>query len=222
MALAVDAIRDGASELDLLRACLGPTAAKLKAEVGETFKLRGSAVVGTVHSGPQAALPHGAPGGRVPQPGDTLIAGIGVSVAGYHAESGATFIIGEPAGDAMRCLETAAACNDAAVAALRPGVSCASVNAAALNVLREAGYSDFIRHRIGHGMGIDGHESPWLAPGDETVVQAGMVFSNEPGIYRPGVDGYRTINSMIVTEDGARVPNRFLQTHPPNQRVLAL
>jgi len=222
LGLAAERIRAGASELDLLRACLGPTAAKLREEIGEQFILGGSAVVGTVHSGPQAALPHGAPGERRPQPGDTLIAGIGVSVAGYHAESGATFIVGAPQGDALRCLQAAAACNDAAVAALRPGVTCASVNEAALGALREYGYGDFIRHRIGHGMGLDGHESPWLAPGDATIVQAGMVFSNEPGIYRPGVDGYRTINSMIVTEAGALVPNRFLAAHPPEARVIAL
>lgn len=215
-----DALRDGASELDLLAACLNPTRAKLKAEVGETFLLGGSAVVGTVHSGAQAALPHGSPNARQPQPGDTLIAGIGVSVGGYHAESGATFILGQPVGDSLRCLEAAAACDRATVAALRPGVTCASVNEAALSVLREYGYNTFIRHRIGHGMGINGHESPWLAPGDTTIVQPGMVFSCEPGIYRPGVDGYRTINTLIVTEDGTRVPNRFLADHPPEKRVV--
>jgi Xaa-Pro aminopeptidase len=96
------------------------------------------------------------------------------------------------------------------------------VNEAALGVLRAYGYGDAIRHRIGHGMGLDGHESPWLAPGDRTVVRPGMVFSNEPGIYRPGRDGYRTITTMIVTEAGARVPNRFLAQHPPEARVIAL
>jgi Xaa-Pro aminopeptidase len=71
-------------------------------------------------------------------------------------------------------------------------------------------------------MGLQGHEGPWLAPGDHTLLQPGMVFSNEPGIYRPGVDGYRTINSMIVTEGAAKVVSRFLAAHPPEKRILSL
>ncbi|MBK8021073.1 MAG: aminopeptidase P family protein [Chloroflexi bacterium] len=215
-------IRDGGTELDILKFCVGEAAAKLRREVGERFQLRGASVVGTVHSGPRAALPHGSPLTRQPQRGETLIAGIGANVGGYHAESGATFIVGEPVGDQMRCLEAAAACNDAAVATLRVGNTCAQVNAAALDVLRDYGLESAIRHRIGHGMGLQGHESPWLAPGDNTPLAPGMVFSNEPGIYRPGIDGYRTINSMIVTDGEARVPSRFLAQHPPEKRILEL
>lgn len=215
-------IRDGGTELDILRACVGTTAAKMKAEVGEIFKLRGGSVVGTVHSGPRAALPHGAPIERKPQIGEPMIAGIGASVGGYHAESGATFVIGEARGDVMRCLQAAADCDAAGVQALRVGNTCAAVNEAALGVLREYGLGDAIRHRIGHGMGLQGHEGPWLAPGDYTPLAAGMVFSNEPGIYRPGIDGYRTINSMIVTSGEALVPSRFLANHPPEKRIIAL
>lgn len=211
-----------ATELDLLAACVGSASARLSAEVGALFKLGGSAVVGTVHSGARAALPHGSPGHRRPQRGDAMIAGIGAAVGGYHAESGATFILGEPTDDQWHCLRAAAACNDAGIAALKVGATCASVNEAALAELRDAGLSEFIRHRIGHGMGLEAHESPWLAPGDATRVQAGMVFSNEPGIYRPGVDGYRTINTMIVTEQGVHIPSRFLAEHGPEQRVIAL
>lgn len=214
-------IKDGGTELDILKQCLDATNAKVKAEVGELFKLRGSSVVGTVHSGPRAALPHGSPIARPPQMGETLIAGIGVNVGGYHAESGATFIIGEPVGDQMHCLQSAVACDRAGVDTLRVGATCADVNEAALNVLKNAGLGDAIRHRIGHGMGLQGHESPWLAPGDTTAITPNMVFSNEPGIYRPGKDGYRTINTMIVTDGAARVPSRFLAENPPEKRVLS-
>jgi Xaa-Pro aminopeptidase len=215
-------IREGGTELDILRMCLSATSVRIRKEVGEMFRLGGGAVVGTVHSGPRAALPHGAPGHRQPQPGEPIIAGIGVSVGGYHAESGATFVVGEPSAEVMRCLRAAADCDRAAIDALRPGATCASVNAAALDVLREAGLGDAIRHRIGHGMGLQGHESPWLAPGDETILVPGMVFSNEPGIYRPGIDGYRLIDSMIVTEGAAHVPSRFLAENPAERRVLAI
>jgi Xaa-Pro aminopeptidase len=71
-------------------------------------------------------------------------------------------------------------------------------------------------------MGIEGHEAPWLAPGDTTPVQPNMVFSCEPGIYRPSVDGCRTINTLIVSADGAaQTASRFLSEHPPEKRVLA-
>ncbi len=222
LAHAGDIIGDGGTELDILHHCLGATRAKVKAEIGEQFHLRKSAAVGTVHSGPRAALPHGKPIARVPQIGETLIAGIGVSVGGYHAESGATFVIGSADEETMACLQAAQDCNQAAIEALRAGATCASVNEAALAVLKDAGLGAFIRHRIGHGMGIQGHEAPWLAPGDHTVLQANMVFSNEPGIYRPGRDGYRLIDTMIVTEDSAAVPSRFLAEHPPAQRILSI
>lgn len=219
---AADIIKAGGTELDTLRQCVGAANDKMKAEVGELFKLRGRAVVGTVHSGPRAALPHGAPIDRQPQTGETLIAGIGASVGGYHAESGATFIVGEPIGDQMAVLQAADACDAAAVGALRQGNTCARVNEIALAVLKDAGLSDAIRHRIGHGMGIEGHEAPWLAPGDNTLLVPNMVFSNEPGIYRPNLDGYRTISTMIVTESEARVPSRFLRENSIEQRILAL
>lgn len=215
-------IRDGGTELDILAMCITATREKMRAEVGEQFRLYGGGVVGTVHTGPRGALPHGSPIKRHPQAGDTMIAGIGASVGGYHAESGATFILSHASADQMHCLNAAAACNDAGVHALRAGTECWQVNEAALGALRDAGLSDAIRHRIGHGMGLQGHEAPWLAPGDHTVLVPGMVFSNEPGIYRPGVDGYRTINSMIVTDGDAYVPSRFLAENPPEKRVLDL
>jgi Xaa-Pro aminopeptidase len=222
LAQAGDIVTGGGTELDILNACLGATAAKMRAEIDNIFALRGGSIVGTVHSGPQAALPHGQPGRRRPQPTETLIAGIGAMVGGYHAESGATFVLGEASRDTLRCLHAAADCNDAAVNALRAGATCASVNEAALGVLHEAGLRSHIRHRIGHGMGLQGHEAPWLAPGDSTILVPGMVFSNEPGIYRPGVDGYRTINSMVVTDGAAHVPSGFLAAHPPERRVIPL
>jgi Xaa-Pro dipeptidase len=219
---APDIIGDGGTELDILAACLSFTLDKMQHDLESKFGRRRLGITGTVHSGPRAALPHGEPGNRIPQIGDTLIAGIGASVGGYHAESGATFIIGEPSDDQMHCMQAAVDCDRAAVNQLRVGATCEDVNAAALKVLREAGLGDAIRHRIGHGMGLQGHEGPWLAPGDRTVLKPNMVFSNEPGIYRPGIDGYRTINSMIVTDGEASVPSCFLAHNPPEERIISL
>ncbi len=79
-----------------------------------------------------------------------------------------------------------------------------------------------IRHRIGHGMGVEGHEAPWLAPGDATLVAAGMVFSCEPGVYRPGFDGWRTIETLIVGAGRVETASRFQSLHPIDTRVLAI
>ncbi|MHB2165934.1 M24 family metallopeptidase [Alsobacter sp. R-9] len=215
-------VRDGGTELDILSHGVGVASAALKRDHGVAFGHTKFHVVGTVHTGPRGALPHGKTMARRPEPGDTMIAGIGASLGGYHAESGATFVLGEPTADQRRCMDAMQACNDAAIAALRPGVACTAVNDAALGEIRKAGFGDAIRHRIGHGMGIEGHEAPWLAPGDDTRVEVGMVFSNEPGLYRPGIDGWRTINTMIVGEDGVELPSRFLSDHPWEQRVIVL
>jgi Xaa-Pro dipeptidase len=215
-------IREGASELDILNAALADTKSKQARDLGSAFAKTKCSVTATVHTGRRAALPHGEPIHRKPNRGDVLIAGIGASVGGYHAESGATFVVGKANHDQMHCLQAAAACNDAAIAALRSGIKCSEINLIALEVLKTAGLDKYIRHRIGHGMGIGGHEAPWLAPGDDTLLLPSMVFSNEPGIYRPDIDGYRTINTMIVTETAAEVPSVFLKNHPPETRVLEL
>lgn len=107
------------------------------------------------------------------------------------------------------------------IAALGARAPCASVNEAALGALGDAGFGEAIRHRIGHGMGVEGHEAPWLAPGDPTPTAPGMVFSCEPGVYRPGRDGYRTIETLIVAETGVEVASRFQSDHPIETRVIA-
>jgi Xaa-Pro aminopeptidase len=181
-----DIIAQGGTEQDLLSEGLRHATDVLKRERRDDFAGTPLRIAGTVHSGPRAALPHGAVQERRPEPGDTVIAGIGACLGGYHAESGATFIVGEPSPEQRRAFAAMRQANDAAMDALRPGVRCDAVNEAALGAIREAGFGDAIRHRIGHGMGLDGHEAPWLAPGDRTLAAPGMVFSNEPGIYRPG------------------------------------
>ena len=219
---AAEFMQAGASELDILDSCLKATLEYQASDLGEAFAKTKVGVTVTVHTAERAALPHGKPMHRKPQVGEVLIAGVGASVGGYHAESGATFVLGKATDDQMHCLKAATSCNDAAVATLRAGVTCKEVNEAALEQLKLAGLGDYIRHRIGHGMGIEGHEAPWLAPGDDTKLLANMVFSNEPGIYRPNVDGYRTINTMIVTEGEAEIPSRFLKKYSPEARVLEL
>ena len=101
------------------------TTAKMRRELDELINFYRGAVALTAHTGPRGALPHGQPGPVAIQPGDTLIVGIGVKVGGYHAESGCTFVVGEPTADQRRCLDATWACDEAAVAALVAGNSCA-------------------------------------------------------------------------------------------------
>ncbi|MEM8588546.1 MAG: Xaa-Pro peptidase family protein [Pseudomonadota bacterium] len=219
---AADIIAQGGTEADLLADGMAHARKALFAAHGSAFAGTPMGITATVHSGPRAALPHGAVLDRKPQPGETLIAGIGASLGGYHAESGVTLIVGKMSAEQRRVMEAMTACNDAAVAACAAGRTCEEANEAALGELGGAGLGEAIRHRIGHGMGLQGHEAPWLAPGDRTPIRPGMVFSNEPGVYRPGHDGYRVINTMIVTDEGVTVPSRFQSDTPIEARVIPL
>jgi len=219
---AADIIAQGGTEADLMADGMAHARNALFAAHGSAFAGTPMGITASVHSGPRAALPHGAVLDRKPQPGETLIAGIGASLGGYHAESGVTLIVGEMSAEQRRVMQAMTACNDAAVTACAAGRTCAEANEAALDELRGAGLGEAIRHRIGHGMGLQGHEAPWLAPGDDTPIRPGMAFSNEPGVYRPGRDGYRVINTMIVTDEGVTVPSRFQSDTPIDSRVIPL
>jgi Xaa-Pro dipeptidase len=217
-----DIIRGGGTELDLMADCTGHARAALLAAHGDAFQGTKVSITASVHSGPRAALPHGAVLARRPLPGEPVIAGIGCSLGGYHAESGVTLVCGAPTGEQRRLMQAMQDANDATIDALSRRRPCAEVNDAALAPIRAAGFGAAIRHRIGHGMGVEGHEAPWLAPGDTTPAAPGMVFSCEPGIYRPGLDGWRTIETLIVGDGGVEVASRFQSTHAHETRMFSL
>ncbi len=220
LASGADIIRQGGTELDLMADCTGHARAALMAAHGQAFQGTKMGISASVHSGPRAALPHGAVLARRPQPGEPVIAGIGCSLGGYHAESGVTLVYGGISAGQRSVMQAMDEANRATVDALARGLTCAAVNTAALASIRAAGLGDTIRHRIGHGMGVEGHEAPWLAPGDHTPATTGMVFSCEPGVYRPGRDGWRTIETLIVGDGAVEVASRFQSTHSIDDRVL--
>lgn len=217
-----DIISQGGTEADLMADAMAHARGALMDKHKAAFTGTPMGITASVHSGPRAALPHGAVLERIPQPGETLIAGIGASLGGYHAESGVTLIVGDISDEQSRIMAAMQACNDAAVAACAARTTCTEANDAALGALRDAGLGAAIRHRIGHGMGLQGHEAPWLAPGDATRISTKMIFSNEPGVYRPDRDGYRTINTMIVTDAGVDIPSRFQADTPIDARTIAI
>jgi len=222
LAAGADIIRQGGTELDLMADGTGHARAALLTAHGAEFQGTKVGITASVHSGPRAALPHGAVLARHPRPGEPVIAGIGCSLGGYHAESGVTLVCGAISPEQRRIMQVMEAANRATVDALAGGLACADVNVAALAPLRAAGLGDTLRHRIGHGMGVEGHEAPWLAPGDPTLAAPGMVFSCEPGVYRPGRDGWRTIETLVVGHGGVEVASRFQSAHPIDVRILSV
>jgi Xaa-Pro aminopeptidase len=221
LAVGGDTIQQGGTEEDLLGDCTGHVRKLLSATHGEAFQGTQTRITASVHSGSRAALPHGSVTARRPLPGDPIVAGIGCSLGGYHAESGATLVLGEIHPEQRRVMEAMAEAGAATVHALERGWTCSKVNEAALAPIRGAGLADSIRHRIGHGMGVEGHEAPWLAPGDHTPTAPGMVFSCEPGVYRPGLDGWRTIDTLVVGHEMVELASRFQTRHPLETRTLS-
>ncbi len=135
--------------------------------------------------------------------GDFLLIDFGTTIQGYHSDITRTFIVGEAREEKQRAVyEAVRAANEAARAAVRPGVSCADVDAAARDVITAAGYGDAFIHRTGHGLGIDIHEVPSIAAGNSLELEPGMVFTIEPGIYLPDWGGVRVEDDVVVTADG--------------------
>jgi Xaa-Pro dipeptidase len=159
---------------------------------------------GLVYAGPNSARPHALPSGHRLRPGEVFMLSLGCAVGGRFVEGERTFILGEPTAEQRRYYEAVRQAQQTGGEALRPGVPCARANRECLDVIRAAGLAGYLRHRQGHGIGLGMHEPPWLSDGDDTPLAAGMIVSNEPGIYVPGHGGYRISDSMLITEAGAR------------------
>lgn len=155
-----------------------------------------------VVSGPRGALQHAAPSDRAVQPGDPILFDVGARYGGYTADITRTVVLG-PASDEFRAIyETVREANAAAREAVRPGVTAHDVDQAARRIIEQAGYGETFAHGTGHGLGLDVHEPPRIAPGDETVLQPGMVFTIEPGIYLAERFGARIEDDVAVTGTG--------------------
>jgi len=157
-----------------------------------------------VASGPNAASPHHQAAGRIIQTGDPVVVDFGGKVGGYCSDTTRTFHVGQPTAEYRRVYDVVRAAQEAGVAAARPGVAAEAVDAAARRVIADAGYGAFFIHRLGHGIGLEAHEDPYLVAGNTLALQPGMAFSVEPGIYLPGRFGVRIEDIVVCTEDGAQ------------------
>ncbi len=157
--------------------------------------------------GPNTAFPHGSRVVRNLGRGDVVLVDGGCAVEGYHSDVTRTIVFGAPSDKQRRVWDIVKRAQTAALKAARPGATCESVDAAARRVIEDAGYGPgykYFVHRLGHGIGMEGHEYPYLVQGNALVLQPGMTFSNEPGIYIYGEFGVRIEDCMVVTGDGAR------------------
>jgi Xaa-Pro aminopeptidase len=150
----------------------------------------------------KSAMPHSIGINRVIQMGDVLVTGAGSDVGGYGSELERTMIVGEPTPKQERYFEVIVQSQDAAIQALGPGVKCSEVDRASAKVIVNAGYEGLMRHHTGHGIGLEGHEPPWLDRGNDAELRPGMVVSIEPGIYELGFAGFRHSDTAVITEDG--------------------
>lgn len=178
----------------------------------------GTAFASLIQTGENSSNPHGFTTDRVLREGEFLLIDWGAKYDGYLADLTRTFCIGQPTSEMQKIYDTVLAANEAAKAAVKPGVPMGDVDRAARDVITAAGYGEFFTHRTGHGLGLDGHEPiPQIASGVTDRLQPGMVFTIEPGIYVPGLGGVRIEDDVVVTETGADV----LTTYPRTLQVPA-
>ncbi len=158
-----------------------------------------------VASGPNGALPHAVPGNRQFQTGDWIVVDWGANVGGYASDLTRMVVIGEPEGVLHHVYDVVLRANRAGCEAIQPGVEAQFVDARARTVITDAGYGPQFMHRTGHGLGLESHEPPYLVAGNGRVLEPGMTFTVEPGIYMEGLGGVRVEDDVVMTSQGGMV-----------------
>jgi Xaa-Pro aminopeptidase len=156
-------------------------------------------------AGRSTAMPHGFVKGHGVQRGDVLVSGAGANIDGYRSELERTMIVGEPTKEQERAFAAMLALQTRAIEEIAPGVAAGEVELATVRLAEELGVADKLRHHVGHSIGLEPHEAPFLDRGDDAVLEPGMVFTIEPGVYFPELGGFRHSDTVLVTEDGNRV-----------------
>jgi Xaa-Pro aminopeptidase len=213
----IDALRKAGSAIDRVHARVpeflvpGRTEADVAADINDAIIAEGhtEAAFIIVGSGPHGADPHHSHSDRELQAGDIVVIDIGGPYEpGYNSDSTRTYSLGDPSAEVAQQYSVLQRAQQAAVDVVRPGVTAEQVDAAARDVLAEAGLAEYFVHRTGHGIGLSVHEEPYIVAGNDLPLTAGMAFSVEPGIYFPGHWGARIEDIVIVTEDGAESVNQ--------------
>jgi Xaa-Pro dipeptidase len=186
----------------------GMTQPELEALVRQAHERIGFSGGADVQVGEFSAFPHGSVTPQVVHEGTIVLMDGGCAVEGYQSDITRTYVLGKATDKMKSVFETVLRAQSAALAAARPGAECGSVDAAARKLITDAGYGPdykYFTHRLGHGMGMDMHEWPYLVRDNASKLQANMTTSNEPGIYIRGEFGIRLEDDMHVTENGAEL-----------------
>lgn len=196
----VNAIKEGISELEIVAAI--EYEMKKKGVQKMSFDT-------TVLAGAKAASPHGVPGAAKVKKGDFVLFDLGVIYEGYCSDITRTVAFGDVSEESRKVYETVLQAQLAAVDASRPGITCAELDQTARNIISDAGYGEYFTHRLGHGLGISIHEYPSVTETNQLVLQPGMVYTIEPGIYIPNKVGVRIEDDILITKDGAEVLTKY-------------
>jgi len=186
----------------------GMTPNELSTAVSEAHRKMGANGGGGPQFGLNTAFPHGSRTPRTVQDGTVIMVDGGCSVQGYSSDVTRTIVFGKATDRMKKVWDIVRQAQAAALKAARPGAACQAVDIAARKVIEDGGFGPdykYFAHRLGHGIGLEGHEYPYLVRGNMLKMEPGMTFSNEPGIYIYGEFGIRTEDCMVVTEDGGRI-----------------
>lgn len=194
-----DAIAEGITEMEILNKIESAIKAKGYAMSFDTMVLAGE----------KAASPHGTPGDRKVQKGDFILFDLGVIYEGYCSDITRTVAFGQPSEEQINIYNTVRQANEAAIAAVKPGIRAMDLDKIARDVITDAGYGQYFTHRLGHGLGISVHEFPSINGANELPLDEGTVFTIEPGIYKSDVAGVRIEDDVVVTNDGVEVLTKF-------------
>lgn len=198
------------TEDEILKAAADALADKMGSELKEVVGVGiDPPFGGLVPFGKRSAFPHAVPSKDRLKKGDALILSYTCQVGGYAVECERSFSVGKPTDYAKRLFDAMLAAHDTGVTNLKEGAIAEEVDKASLDQIRKAGFEKFLKHRTGHGIGLEGHEAPWISDGDKTVLRAGMTFSCEPGVYDPDWGGFRHSDTVVVRKDKGEVLNSY-------------
>jgi Xaa-Pro aminopeptidase len=155
--------------------------------------------------GEGSAIPHAISTKRKMRKGDVLVTGAGADVGGYSAELERTMVLGKPTEKQRKYFEIMVKMQDAALNTFGPDVKCSDADKATIKIVREHGAADYLLHHTGHGIGLEGHEPPWIDQGNSELLKPGMIVSCEPGIYIPGLGGFRHSDTVLITKRGSEL-----------------
>jgi len=155
--------------------------------------------------GEMSAIPHAIATRRMIRKGDVVVTGASADVGGYSCELERTMIVGKPTQKQKRYFDVMVKAQEAAFNTFKAEAKCSDVDKATINVFKKAGLAHLVLHHTGHGLGLEGHEPPWLDIGNHEPLKAGMVVSCEPGIYEFGFAGFRHSDTIVIREDGAEI-----------------